>query len=210
VSTFSNPRYSILDPRMLDHHVPLHRKRGALFPPTDPPEPDPDPHDDMFLDAMTNMQEAMKKFGEAIGKTGEAFTKLMPQVAYQNAVIRDCHLNPEERAAQDDALWECQALAIRLEPQVFQAEFRMFGTTMLSVHHGLFTRDVVVQVFSPYTDEEYPPEDFQVFPESINVVSIQFVGHAFRKPPFSFSTQAQRADWGSESAPSSLRVRVSA
>lgn len=164
------------------------------------------PPNDMFLDAMTNMQAAMRKFGEALGGMGKSMTGLHEQIAYQSAVMRDCLLTEQEKAAADEALWECQVLSLRLEPRSFQAEFSMFGTTMLSVHHGMFTRDVAVQVFNPYTGEEYPPENFQVFIETPNTVSIQFVGHAFRKPPFQFSTQQQRND----AVPSSLRVRVSA
>lgn len=159
-----------------------------------------------FTDAMLDMQHAMIRFGESLSAVGGAIDETIPLVAYQSAVMRDCLLTDAERAAADDALWECQALAIRLEPRSFQADFRLFGTTMLSVHHGLFARDVAVQVFNPYTDEEYPPEDFQVFVETVNTVTIQFVGHAFRKPPFQFSTQQQRND----AVPSSLRVRVSA
>lgn len=194
---------NILDPRLLDQHVPPHRRRsnhdsgGAV---------DIAPKFNAFTDAMLDMQHAMVMFSESLSAVGGKVGEMIPLAAYQNAVMRDCLLTEAERAAADDALWECHALSIRLEPRVFQADFRMFGTTTLCLNHGLFTRNIAVEVFNPYTGEAYEPENFQLFIDSPNSITITLVGAAFRKPPFQFQTKGQR----NGAIPSSLRVKVSA
>jgi hypothetical protein len=145
---------------------------------------------------------------------------------YQNAVIRDCQLTDAEREAADDAIWECQALSLRLEPKVFEATYTMFGTASLDVKHRLFSRDVVVEAYTvassyavqPGTSNglgpiavglsstRIPDKAFHVHITGVNDVQIQFVGAEFRKPPYQFTMAGSR----SGATPARVRIKVMA
>jgi hypothetical protein len=177
------------------------------FIPDDPPI-EPPVKRDMFVEALEAMGAAANSAAAKLADVATQADALREVMAFQSAVMRDCQLTIEEDASRLDALWECQALAIRLEPRTFEKTYTMYGTQMLEVAHGMFTRDVLVQVFDDYTGYEFPPSDFLIFDNGANTVTLQFVGPDFRKPPYVFTTQGARKSNNHHA--SRLRVRVTA
>jgi hypothetical protein len=204
---------------------------------TKPKQFTPDGERDMFLDAMKSMTAAAQEASEALkglfGASVATAPALVRAVLHvhrrrtEHRVRRLKHLRLQpQREAADDAIWECQALALRLEPKVFEATYTMFGTASVNVKHRLFSRDVVVEAYTvassyavqpgtsnglgPMTvglsSTRIPDKEFHVHVTGVNDVQIQFVGSEFRKPPYQFTMAGSR----SGATPARVRIKVMA